>query len=78
MFFRNYSDKSKWEIRRCRAVKHVDDDDDCITGYTAYICLRNIKSGRSKVVKIGNCCWTYPTLEALKTAIFKKTGIEIE
>lgn len=75
MFWRTYT-SDQWELRRWGYVRHLGDFNE-LWGYTAYVCLRHRKTGKPKVVKIGNCCWTYPNMHAMNRAIFKKTGVEI-
>lgn len=75
MFWSRTYTSDKWELRRWNYVRHSNEFG--FMGYSAYFCLRNRKTGRQKVVKVGSCCWLYGTRWQLDEAIFKKTGIEI-
>ena len=75
MFLNRTYRAKDWELRRSGSVKHFSELG--FMGYTAYFYLRNRKSGKAKLLKVGNCCWTYDSLPQLYRAVFKKTGIEI-
>lgn len=75
MIFRRIYFDDQWELRRWGYTRHVGDFNE-LWGYSAHFWLRHHKTGKPKLVKVGNCCWNY-NLHELKRAVFKKTGIEI-
>lgn len=75
MFWNRTYTGDKWELRRWGYIRHLSEFG--LLGYTAILYLRKRKTGRHKVVRVGNCCWIYDSKWEVNDAIFKKTGIEI-
>lgn len=75
MFWNKVYRITEWEPLKWSFVEHSCEFG--FMGWTAYFMLRNRKTSKPKIIKVGRPWWIYECKWQLKQAIFRKTGMEV-